>query len=51
MLFGNPNAKILDAHKDRMPIFRDTDQHGIRLGRILDGVVQEINQHLSDFVR
>src|SRR5256886_15284017 len=50
MLFGNPNAKILDAHKGIVLVFCDTHHHCTRLRRILDRVIQEVNQHLPNAV-
>src|ERR1700730_17904952 len=50
MLFGNPNPKILNAHKGIILIFCDTHEHCACLGRILDRVIQEVNQYLPNAV-
>src|SRR5437016_2376611 len=50
MLFGNPNAKILDAHKGIVLVFCDTHHHCTRLRRILDRVIQEVNQDLPNAI-
>ncbi len=50
MLFGDPDPKILDAHEGLVLVFRDTYQHRVCLGRILDRIIQEVNQHLPNAV-
>src|SRR5258708_32603609 len=46
MLFGNPDPKILDAHKGLVLVFRDTYQHRVCLRRLLDRIIQECHHHL-----
>ena len=50
LLFGNPDPKILDAHKGLVLVVRDTYQHRVCLGRVLDRIIQEVNQHLPNAV-
>src|SRR5689334_13603624 len=50
MLFGNPNAKILHTHADRGVVCCDTNEHGVCVRRILDSVIEKVNEYLPDAV-
>src|SRR5260370_16590731 len=43
MLFGNPDPKILDAHKGLVLVFRDTYNHRVSLGTILDRTIHKLH--------
>ncbi len=50
MLPGNANTKILDADVGLVVFLRNMYAYGVRVGGILDGIIEEINEHLLNTV-
>src|SRR5579884_2535874 len=50
ILLCNTNAKILNAHNSFILLFYDMDQYSICVGRIFNGIIQQVNQDLPNTV-
>src|SRR5581483_12033505 len=47
----NPEPLVADGEPYVLPLTRDLDLDDAAVGRVLDGVVEEVDEHLPDLVR